>query len=63
LRELDGLPAPVQRYFRAVLNDGQPIHRPSDDRPRWGVNMAAAVQQWKRFASRHWLQRGARLCP
>ncbi len=24
-RELDGLPAPVQRYFRAVLTDGQPI--------------------------------------
>ena len=26
-RELDGLPAPVQRYFRAVLKDGQPIRR------------------------------------
>jgi hypothetical protein len=25
VRELDGLPAPVQRYFRAVLQDGQPI--------------------------------------
>lgn len=24
-RELECLPAPVQRYFRAVLNDGQPI--------------------------------------
>ena len=24
-RELEGLPAPVQRYFRAVLKDGQPI--------------------------------------
>jgi hypothetical protein len=24
-RELDGLPAPVQRYFRAVLREGQPI--------------------------------------
>jgi hypothetical protein len=24
-RELEGLPAPVQRYFRAVLGDGQPI--------------------------------------
>jgi hypothetical protein len=24
-RELDGLPAPVQRYFRAVLKEGQPI--------------------------------------
>jgi hypothetical protein len=24
-RELDGLPAPVQRYFRAVLRDGQPM--------------------------------------
>ncbi|MGB4362204.1 MAG: DUF6544 family protein [Rhodoferax sp.] len=24
-RELEGLPAPVQRYFRAVLTDGQPI--------------------------------------
>jgi hypothetical protein len=25
VRELEGLPAPVQRYFRAVLKDGQPI--------------------------------------
>ncbi|MDQ7840829.1 MAG: hypothetical protein RDU83_07355 [bacterium] len=25
--EIDGLPAPVQRYFRAVLRDGQPIVR------------------------------------
>jgi len=24
-RELEGLPAPVQRYFRAVLKEGQPI--------------------------------------
>jgi hypothetical protein len=24
-RELHGLPAPVQRYFRAVLEDGQPM--------------------------------------
>ncbi len=24
-QELEGLPAPVQRYFRAVLKDGQPI--------------------------------------
>jgi hypothetical protein len=24
-RELEGLPTPVQRYFRAVLEDGQPI--------------------------------------
>jgi hypothetical protein len=24
-REIDGLPAPVQRYFRAVLKHGQPI--------------------------------------
>jgi hypothetical protein len=25
VRELEGLPAPVQRYFRAVLKEGQPI--------------------------------------
>ncbi len=24
-REINGLSAPVQRYFRAVLNDGQPF--------------------------------------
>ncbi len=23
--EIEGLPTPVQRYFRAVLNDGQPL--------------------------------------
>ena len=25
IREIEGLPAPVQRYFRAVLKDGQPF--------------------------------------
>ena len=24
-RELEGLPAPIQRYFRAVLKEGQPL--------------------------------------
>ena len=24
-REIEGLPAPVQRYFRAVLDDAQPM--------------------------------------
>lgn len=45
-RELRGLPAPVQRYFRAVLRDGQPMiaavkithegfFRTSETEPKW----------------------------
>jgi hypothetical protein len=53
LRELDGLPAPVQRYLRAVLKDGQAIvtgvrvqHTGS-----FNVNAFGKRQRWMPFTS------------
>ncbi len=50
-RELDGLPAPVQRYFRAVLTDGQPIIRAATIEMEGTINMSAAAHRWKPFTS------------
>jgi hypothetical protein len=49
--ELDGLPAPVQRYFRAVLKDGQPIVAAARIEMTGTINMSATGQQWKPFTS------------
>lgn len=51
-RELDGLPAPVQRYFRAALTDGQPIVTAVLIRHVGTFNMSATGEQWKPFTSR-----------
>jgi hypothetical protein len=51
-RELEGLPAPVQRYFRAVLNDGQPIIGTASIEMTGTMNMSATAEQWKPFTSR-----------
>ena len=51
-RELEGLPAPVQRYFRAVLNDGQPIVSSVTIDMAGSINMSATAGQWKPFTSR-----------
>jgi hypothetical protein len=51
-RELDGLPAPVQRYFRAVLTDGQPVITAAKIDVAGTFNMAATGEQWKPFTSR-----------
>ena len=51
-RELEGLPAPVQRYFRAVLKDGQPIITAVTIDMAGTFNMSAAAEQWKPFTSR-----------
>ncbi|WP_310383562.1 DUF6920 family protein [Roseateles sp.] len=51
-RELDGLPAPVQRYFRAVLADGQPIIVAATIEMNGSMNMSATAEQWKPFTSR-----------
>ena len=45
-RELEGLPAPVQRYFRAVLKDGQPIIAAAT------INISSRGEAWKPFTSR-----------
>ncbi len=50
-RELEGLPAPVQRYFRAALTDGQAIVAAVSIRHAGTFNMSAAAEQWKPFTS------------
>ena len=52
LRELEGLPAPVQRYFRAVLKEGQPIIAAATVELAGTFNMSATGEQWKPFTSR-----------
>ena len=49
--ELEGLPAPVQRYFRAVLKDGQPIVSAVTIEMAGTINMSAMAEQWKPFTS------------
>ena len=51
-REIEGLPAPVQRYFRAVLKDGQPFIAAASFELAGTINMSATGAQWKRFTSR-----------
>ena len=50
-QELIGLPAPVQRYFQAVLKDGQPMVEAVDVKQAGTMNMSASGEQWKRFTS------------
>jgi hypothetical protein len=49
--ELIGLPAPVQKYFQAVLGDGQPIVSAVHLELSGMINMSATGEQWKRFTS------------
>ena len=51
VRETDSLPAPVQRYFRAVLKDGQPIIAAATFELAGTINMSATGEQWKPFTS------------
>ena len=51
-RELEGLPAPVQRYFRAVFKDGQPVITAVDIEMAGSFNMSPTGEQWKPFTSR-----------
>lgn len=50
--ELDGLPAPVQRYFRLVLTQGQPMIAAATLEMTGTFNMSATAKQWKPFTSR-----------
>jgi hypothetical protein len=50
-RELEGLPAPVQRFFRAVLTDGQPLVTALTVEQIGTINMSATGQQWKPFTA------------
>lgn len=49
--ELNGVPAPVQRYFRAVLKHGQPIVAAVSVEHTGTFNMGEAADQWKPFTS------------
>ncbi len=51
-REFEGLPAPVRRYFRAVLKDGQPIIAAVTLELAGTINLSATGEQWKSFTSR-----------
>lgn len=51
-RELEGLPPSVQRYFRAVLTDGQPIISAASIEMTGTMNMSTDAEQWKPFTSR-----------
>jgi hypothetical protein len=52
VRELEGLPAPVQRYFRAVLKDGQPIITAVTLDMAGTFNLSPTGEQWKPFTAR-----------
>jgi hypothetical protein len=50
-RDLEDLPAPVQRYFRAVLKDGQPMVAAVTIDMAGTFNMSASTERWKPFTS------------
>jgi hypothetical protein len=50
-RELAGLPAPVQRYFRAVLKDGQSVVTTATVDHVGRFNLSASGEQWRPFTS------------
>jgi hypothetical protein len=50
-REIETLPAPVQRYFQAVLTDGQPIVASVSVEHVGTFNMGETTEQWKPFTS------------
>ncbi len=50
-REIAGLPASVQRYFRAVLTDGQPLIAVATFELAGTINMSETAENWKPFTS------------
>lgn len=50
-REIDGLPEPVQRYFRLTLKEGQPMVAGARVRHRGTFDMGTSSSQWKPFTS------------
>lgn len=51
-REIEGLPEPVQRYFRTVLTDGAPIVTAATVEHAGRFNMGEDTDQWKPFTSK-----------
>jgi hypothetical protein len=50
-RELEGLPDPVQRFFRAVMTNGQPIVRRVEIGHSGSFNLSASGPMWRPFTS------------
>jgi hypothetical protein len=50
-RELQSLPAPVQRFFRMAVKEGQPLVAAVHLRHHGTLNMGEAADQWKAFTS------------
>lgn len=50
-RELEGLPAPVQRFFRTVLQDGQPLVTGAQVWHSGTFNVGEATNRWTAFTS------------
>jgi hypothetical protein len=50
-RELEGLPAPAERYFRTVLEDGQPMVSGARVRHSGTFNVGRQTDNWKPFTS------------
>jgi hypothetical protein len=50
-RQLDGLPAPVQRFFRTVLEEGQPLVIAVNVEHTGTFNLSQTGEQWKPFKS------------
>lgn len=50
-RELEGLPAPVRRYFRKALTDGQAIIAAANIVMTGTINLSASAERWKPFRS------------
>lgn len=51
-REIEGLPAPVQRYFSTVLTPGQSIVTAATLEHTGSFNLSPTGEQWKPFTSR-----------
>jgi hypothetical protein len=49
--ELENLPLPVQRYFRTVLKEGQPLIAAASVAHTGAFNMSEAGEQWQSFTS------------
>jgi hypothetical protein len=50
--ELEGLPEPVQRYFRTALTDGQPMVEAVSLSQAGQMNMSEAGENWRPFTAR-----------
>jgi hypothetical protein len=54
-RDIKGLPAPVQRYFRTVLRVGQPMVAAVTLDMTGRFNLSATAERWCAFTARQWV--------